>query len=138
MNVSLGKNLLLEDDEAALSTTEVSHNSSASPPLPPNENTPSSSNSDGREHRLGNILDLSQTTSSTMDATHPDVPRFKNFRVTYANGGDETPEIIRVCKDDTASFFQQVQKLYSEFHLDLRKIEITYPVRRKEDGVEML
>ena len=73
-----------------------------------------------------------------MDTTHPDIPRFKNFRVTYANGGDETPDIIRVCKDDTANFFQQVVKVFSEFHLDMWKIEITYPVRRKDIGVELL
>ena len=81
------------------------------------------------EERLGNRFDLTQASRQSLDTDNPKVPMFKNFRVTYENGGDETPEIIRVHKNDTTTLLQRVVAKFYEFKLDMKKIEITYPVR---------
>ena len=128
MNVSLGKNILNDLD--------LDLDSSSSSTFTPDNTDTIDNTKHGNNERLGNLYDFSKSCNKPIDVNDPDVPPFKNFRITYANGGDDTPQVIRVHKTMTLNFLQRVVKIFGDYHLDMKKIEVTYPVRRSGDSVD--
>ena len=128
MNVSMGKSLLNDPD---LENQELSRIATTS-----GTTTAVSTSTDSQ--RLGDRYDFSKTSQKPINSNDASVPTFKNFRISYHNGGEDTPATIRMYKGNTGVFMQRVVKVFAEYRLDVKKIEITYPVRRQGGSVDEL
>ena len=128
MNVSMGKSLL---NDPNLENQELSRIATTS-----GTTTAVSTSTDSQ--RLGDRYDFSKTSQKPINSNDASVPTFKNFRISYHNGGEDTPATIRMYKGNTGVFMQRVVKVFAEYRLDVKKIEITYPVRRQGGSVDEL